>query len=187
MFWADDIEDGKVPDLYLKEPTGAIFGDIRITNAVGKQQELGIKHAAKDEKLKKSVYEKNKKYKDRTERLGITFIPMIMTSQGNAAPGYAQLMNKVMDLKSKESNIPLAALHQYWGRRRSVRLQTCVARVQMVRAATLEHSRQAAEALRLNGTDESNWGDVVEDQNEAHISGLHVFAGDDGGFGFEME
>ena len=44
----------------------------------------------------------------------------------------------------------------------------------MVRAATLEHSRQAAEALRLNGTDESNWGGVVEDQNEAHISGLHT-------------
>ena len=37
-------------------------------------------------------------------------IPMVMTSQGNAAPVYAQLLNKVLDLKSKESNIPLAAI-----------------------------------------------------------------------------
>ena len=56
----------------------------------------------------------------------------------------------------------------------------------MVKAATLEHSRQADKTLRLNRTDKSNWGGVVQDQNEAHISGLHIFDGDDGSFGWEV-
>jgi len=163
-------DDARICDLVISEPAKKrICIDVRITNPVTSKIELGTMRGRKIPEAgtaaETNAKQKDLKYKNDIEAIGMEFIPFVLETTGRPSKGAQSLIENLINKKTKESGIPSSVLTTYWARRLGCTLQKMIANAVITKC----HREVQRGGLAPSQLDEANFDDVILDQDESGI------------------